>query len=158
MDDDDERLSLGEAAEGSDGADEELNLDDVPEARGDDEDNAEIAAGQKRLRDAIEIGTGLAGIGRPRAPHERVTTPYLTKYERARILGTRANQIAHNAPVMVPIEGEVDPLIIAAKELQRRVLPIVIRRRLPDGTYEDWGLEELEIEPDRNIDDRYTNV
>ena len=34
-------------------------------------------------------------------PTKRITTPYLTKYERARVLGTRALQIAMCAPVMV---------------------------------------------------------
>ena len=37
-------------------------------------------------------------------------TPYMTKYERARVLGTRALQISMNAPVMVELEGETDPL------------------------------------------------
>lgn len=36
----------------------------------------------------------------------RITTPYMTKYERARVLGTRALQIAMCAPVMVELEGE----------------------------------------------------
>uniref|UniRef100_A0A8R7TET3 DNA-directed RNA polymerases I, II, and III subunit RPABC2 n=2 Tax=Triticum urartu TaxID=4572 RepID=A0A8R7TET3_TRIUA len=40
----------------------------------------------------------------------RNTTKYMTKYERARILGTRALQISMNAPVMVELEGETDPL------------------------------------------------
>lgn len=42
----------------------------------------------------------------------------MTKYERARVLGTRALQIAMGAPVMVEIEGESDPLEIARKELK----------------------------------------
>merc|ERR1719188_911276 len=73
----------------------------------------------------------------------RKTTPYLTKYERARILGARALQISMNAPVMVELDGETDPLLIAEKELTERVVPFVIRRFLPDGTYEDWKVAEL---------------
>ncbi|CAE7553516.1 rpb6 [Symbiodinium necroappetens] len=73
----------------------------------------------------------------------RKTTPYLTKYERARILGARALQISMNAPVMVTLEGETDPLLIAEKELLQRVIPFVIRRFLPDNTYEDWKVSEL---------------
>ncbi|KAK0424214.1 hypothetical protein QR680_008550 [Steinernema hermaphroditum] len=76
---------------------------------------------------------------------ERVTTPYMTKYERARILGTRALQIAMGAPVMVELEGETDPLEIARKELKDHKIPIVIRRYLPDGSFEDWGVDELHI-------------
>ncbi|TFK56694.1 putative DNA-directed RNA polymerase subunit [Heliocybe sulcata] len=73
----------------------------------------------------------------------RVTTPYLTKYERARILGTRALQISMNAPVLVPLDGETDALQIAIKELAARKIPLVIRRYLPDGSFEDWSVSEL---------------
>jgi DNA-directed RNA polymerase I, II, and III subunit RPABC2 len=76
----------------------------------------------------------------------RTTTPYMTKYERARILGTRALQISLNAPVLVDIEGETDPLQIAMKELAQKKIPLVIRRHLPDGSYEDWGCDELIID------------
>lgn len=74
---------------------------------------------------------------------ERVTTPYLTKYERARILGTRALQISMNAPVLVPLDGETDALQIAIKELSQRKIPLIIRRYLPDGSFEDWSVSEL---------------
>lgn len=86
------------------------------------------------------------------AADKRTTTPYMTKYERARVLGTRALQIrsvepsrirkyadrAHttlsmNAPVLVDVEGETDPLQIAIKELREKKLPLVVRRYLPDG-------------------------
>ncbi|PIO25900.1 hypothetical protein AB205_0086510, partial [Aquarana catesbeiana] len=49
------------------------------------------------------------------------------------------------APVMVELEGETDPLLIAMKELKARKIPIIIRRYLPDGSYEDWGVDELII-------------
>ena len=46
-------------------------------------------------------------------PSKRITFPYMTKYERARILGTRALQISMNAPIMVELKGQTDPLEIA---------------------------------------------
>lgn len=81
---------------------------------------------------------------------KRTTTPYMSKYERARVLGTRALQIRYiilsaaaeqyrsdiismNAPVLVDLEGETDPLQIAIKELNQKKIPLVIRRYLPDG-------------------------
>ncbi|OMH84013.1 DNA-directed RNA polymerases I, II, and III subunit RPABC2 [Zancudomyces culisetae] len=79
----------------------------------------------------------------PKASKERVTTPYMTKYERARILGTRALQLSLSAPVMVELEGESDPLEIAAKELREKKIPLIIRRYLPDGSYEDWRVQDL---------------
>ncbi|KAF2837996.1 RNA polymerase Rpb6 [Patellaria atrata CBS 101060] len=74
---------------------------------------------------------------------KRITTPYMTKYERARVLGTRALQISMNAPVLVDLEGETDPLQIAIKELREKKIPLTVRRYMPDGSYEDWRCEEL---------------
>lgn len=79
--------------------------------------------------------------------NERITTKYLTKYEKARVLGARALQISKNAPVMVNLTpGEWDPLKIAEKELREKKIPFIIRRYLPNNSYEDWKLDELEIE------------
>jgi DNA-directed RNA polymerase I, II, and III subunit RPABC2 len=79
--------------------------------------------------------------------NERITTKYLTKYEKARVLGARALQISKNAPVMVNLApGEWDPLKIAEKELREKKIPFIIRRYLPNNSYEDWKLDELEIE------------
>ena len=79
---------------------------------------------------------------------QRITTKYMTKYERARVLGTRALQISMNAPVMVDIGDETDPLKIAMKELRDGKVPIIIRRYLPNHSpeapsFEDWGVNEL---------------
>eukprot|EP00913_Durusdinium_trenchii_P006828 g6419.t1 len=93
-----------------------------------------------RRASTLCIGDALLDMA---AEGPRKTTPYLTKYERARILGARALQISMNAPVMVTLEGETDPLLIAEKELIQRVIPFVIRRFLPDNTYEDWKVSEL---------------
>ena len=69
----------------------------------------------------------------------------MTKYEKARVLGVRALQISQCAPVMVELESETDPLQIAQKELAQRKLPLIVRRNMPDGTYEDWPVSELII-------------
>merc|ERR1712146_176631 len=76
----------------------------------------------------------------------RITTKYMTKYERARVLGTRALQISMNAPIMVNPEGETDPLKIATKELLAKKIPILVRRHLPDGSFEDWSIDDLIID------------
>jgi DNA-directed RNA polymerases I, II, and III subunit RPABC2 len=95
--------------------------------------------------DNIEIisGQAISASGVPK--NKRITTKYMTKYERARVLGTRALQIAMCAPIMVELEGETDPLQIAMKELKQRKIPIIIRRYLPDGSFEDWTIDELII-------------
>mmetsp|Transcript_3810 Transcript_3810/g.6284 ORF Transcript_3810/g.6284 Transcript_3810/m.6284 type:complete len:173 (+) Transcript_3810:1306-1824(+) len=91
------------------------------------------------------------GLGEAVPKEERITTPYMTKYERARVLGTRALQISMNAPVMVELEGESDPLQIALKELRQRKIPITVRRFLPDMSYEDWNVDELIIPDEQNL-------
>lgn len=71
------------------------------------------------------------------------TTPYLTKYERARLLGTRALQISMGAPVSIEVQGVGDPIVIAEMELCSGKMPLVIRRYLPNGEYEDVDVRAL---------------
>lgn len=112
-----------------------------------DQDGRIIVSSGPGLND----GAGILQVGKRALPRaipkdQRITTPFMTKYERARILGTRALQISMNAPVLVDIEGETDPLQIAMKELSAKKIPLVVRRYLPDGSYEDWSVEELIID------------
>lgn len=51
-----------------------------------------------------------------------------------------------NAPVLVPTDGETDPLAIAQKELSAKKIPLVVRRYLPDGSFEDWSVGELIVD------------
>jgi DNA-directed RNA polymerase subunit K/omega len=73
--------------------------------------------------------------------------PKLTRFEKTRVVGARALQISMGAPILVDISaGFLSPIDIALKELEAGVLPITIRRTLPDGTYQDiplkWLMEE----------------
>ncbi|KAF7684562.1 DNA-directed RNA polymerases I, II, and III subunit RPABC2 [Astathelohania contejeani] len=76
---------------------------------------------------------------------ERITSPRMTKFEKARVLGTRAQQLSMNAPPLVDIEYETDPYMIAVKELREKKIPFIIRRVLPDNTYEEWSIKEMII-------------
>ena len=79
---------------------------------------------------------------------EGTTTPFLTKYEKARIIGARALQISKNSPILISTEnlaGETDPIVIAEMELREGKIPFIIRRHLPDGSYEDWPVKELKL-------------
>ncbi|KID79550.1 DNA-directed RNA polymerases I, II, and III subunit [Metarhizium brunneum] len=109
---------------------------------GDDADNVVVSGDPSAAANAVKAGEkSLKDKKIPEA--DRTTTPYMTKYERARILGTRALQISMNAPVLVDLEGETDPLQIAIKELREKKIPLIVRRYMPDGYYEDWTCEEL---------------
>ena len=70
--------------------------------------------------------------------------PILTKYEKVRILGTRATQIALGAPSVVDTTGLTDALVIAEKELDQRKIPIVVVRHLPNGTIVEIPLADFE--------------
>ena len=76
---------------------------------------------------------------------QRRTIPFLTKYEKTRIIGKRAMQISKGSPPLVEIGDLESPIDIAKKELMERKIPFIIRRPLPDGSYEDWRVDELRI-------------
>jgi DNA-directed RNA polymerases I, II, and III subunit RPABC2 len=77
-----------------------------------------------------------------------VSLPVLTKYEKAKILGIRAVQITKGSPLYITIDhhelSKLNVLEIAEKELTARRIPFTIRRFMPDDTFEEWALNELD--------------
>jgi DNA-directed RNA polymerase I, II, and III subunit RPABC2 len=68
----------------------------------------------------------------------------LTRFERARIIGARALQVSLGAPILAEIPDSMsDPVDIALAELEGNVLPMTLRRALPDRTYQDIPLASL---------------
>ncbi|KAI4156187.1 MAG: hypothetical protein LQ341_000033 [Variospora aurantia] len=107
----------------------------------DDPENAQNRAGaingddhnddpEKGPNGVVEVGqdasaarggkkAAVVGVKKKKIPkEERTTTPYMTNM---------------NAPVLVDLEGETDPLQIAIKELKEKKIPLVVRRYMPDG-------------------------
>lgn len=85
-------------------------------------------------------------IGELETDPKHSSPPFLTVFERTKILGTRANQIADGAQPFVPVPDHVkEPLEIAKLELEQRRLPFIIKRPMPDGTFEYWRLSDLMI-------------
>jgi DNA-directed RNA polymerase I, II, and III subunit RPABC2 len=89
--------------------------------------------------------------GLPR--EKRVTTAFMTRYELARVIGTRAQQIASGAPIQVELTPDLDedPLNIAAKELKAGKIDMIIRRNLPNDRFEDWHVRELILEDEDGL-------
>jgi DNA-directed RNA polymerase I, II, and III subunit RPABC2 len=90
----------------------------------------------------------------PRSPNDveaiklsddvKIGPPKLTRFERARIVGARALQVSLGAPILVKLDiGVSDPIDIAIQELKERVLPMTVRRTLPEGTFQDIPLIDL---------------
>lgn len=152
LSDDDSRDSLGGGA----GSDE-----DEGDAGSDEEDMVRLIDGDAAKRELADLHPtivvptdaeldALALVVRDSdgqiidENHSR-TPPWMDRFERARILGTRASQLSHGAPPQIEVpEGVIDSLRIAIMELDQNQIPFVIRRPLPDGTSEYWPVHELE--------------
>lgn len=77
--------------------------------------------------------------------NERITIPRLTKYEKVRLLGTRAKQVSDGSKVFIKSNKVKTAMDIAELELEYKVIPLKIKRPLPNGRYEIWSIRELEI-------------
>ena len=74
------------------------------------------------------------------------TIPWLTKYERARVLGIRAKQLNNGADAFVQVPSSmISGYKIAIEELKAKKIPFIIRRPIPNGGTEYWRLEDLEL-------------
>lgn len=74
------------------------------------------------------------------------TLPFITKYEKTRILGERASQLNSGAKALVDIDDDIiDGYIIALKEFDEKKIPFIIKRPLPNGAVEYWKFEDLEV-------------
>ena len=74
------------------------------------------------------------------------TLPFVTRYEKARILGERAKQINAGAKPLIEISDSlIDGYLIALKEFEEKKIPFIVRRPLPNGGSEYWKLRDLEI-------------
>jgi len=76
--------------------------------------------------------------------NERITIPKLTKYERVRLLGTRSKQISDGSKIFIKSDKIENAMDIAKLELQHKVIPLKIKRPLPNGNYEIWSISELD--------------
>ena len=75
-----------------------------------------------------------------------LTVPFITRYERAKILGERASQLDTGAQPMVKVDPNViDSYLIALKEYEEKKIPFIVKRPLPNGGCEYWKLQDLEI-------------
>ena len=74
------------------------------------------------------------------------TNPIMTKYEYTRVIGQRAKQIEGGAKPFVEVEPNIiDSYIIAENELLEKKIPFIIRRPMPNGGFEYWNINDLEI-------------
>lgn len=71
---------------------------------------------------------------------------YMTKFEKTRIIGQRADQISRGATPLVNIDGLNDALAIAEKELKEYKIPLKIRRQFPNGEIKEYSVCDMEFD------------
>ena len=74
---------------------------------------------------------------------KRISLPFLTKYEKARIIGLRNQQLLSGSQALVDTRGLKSFLEIAEKELKEKKIPFIIKRNLPNDKFEYWRINEL---------------
>lgn len=84
--------------------------------------------------------------GGDKADSNHRTYPFLTNFERTKIIGLRANQISKGSVPFVAVPKHItDVRDIARLELEQKRLPFIIKRPLPNGQFEYWRLADLLI-------------
>ena len=73
---------------------------------------------------------------------DRTSLDMMTRFEKARLIAARAEQIQNGSPVLVETSNH-DAILIAEEELRAKKIPIAIRRNMPDGRVEVWKVSEL---------------
>ena len=88
----------------------------------------------------------IKGAYPPKDDTRHTTYPFLTVYEKTKILSLRAAQLARGAPPFIDVpEYLSDVYEIARSELEAKRLPYILKRPLPDGTYEYWRLADMMV-------------
>jgi len=78
--------------------------------------------------------------------NERVTKPFLTKFERAKIIGIRSEMIANGSVALITVPSHINNSYdIAKMEFEQKKIPLMIKRHLPNGNIELWRLSDLHI-------------
>ena len=75
---------------------------------------------------------------------KKKTVPFLNKFEKARLLGVRIQQLSAGAQPKINTEGLNSIVEVVNEELIQRKIPLIIKRNLPNGESEEWKLEEFE--------------
>lgn len=82
--------------------------------------------------------------GKQDSAHKSV--PYLTIFEKTKIIGFRSNQLAQGARPFITVPPHITNVTdIARLELEQRKLPFIVKRPMPDGTFEYWRLQDFLI-------------
>ncbi len=121
------------------GGDDDLFQDDAI-----NDDDEIIADDQTQVVDPHMKVMSYSQIVNHIAKTPKKTLPFLTKYEKTRIIGVRIEQLSRGAKPNVNTKGMTSIQEIAEEELRQRKTPFIVMRPLPNGKFEYWKIEEFE--------------
>ena len=74
----------------------------------------------------------------------RVTKPFMTRFEKAKIIGVRSEMLANGAPALISVPKEITSTYkIAEMEYKEKKIHLIIKRKLPNNTFEYWKMDDL---------------
>lgn len=78
--------------------------------------------------------------------NNNITSNKMTKYERTKILGLRAQMLASGAKPLINVEKHIDDVLDIAKlELKQKKIPFIIKRKISNN-YEYWKIDDMIID------------
>jgi DNA-directed RNA polymerase I, II, and III subunit RPABC2 len=123
---------------GADNEDDDIfNDDDINDDEVMNEEESKILDPHMKVMSYSQITNHIAKT-------TKKTFPFLTKYEKTRIIGVRIEQLSRGAKPNVNTKGMTSIREIAEEELRQRKTPFIIMRPLPNGQFEYWKMEEFE--------------
>ena len=123
-------------------ADEDYDINDY-ELDEDDENVIDFDENEEKNEDESEF-IGYNEIIDKNKNVKKKTVPFLNKFEKARLLGVRIQQLSAGAQPKISTDGFETIQDIVEEELRQRKIPLIIKRNLPNGDSEEWKLEEFE--------------
>ena len=117
------------------------NFEEDTLTENDEEEGSQLAL---RLKKDSDIISSVESFYSNYYNNDKTTMPYMSKFEKAKLLGVRAEMIASGDKPMVDVPKNISTAYdIALLELEKNKIPLIIRRTLPNGKYEDWRIEEM---------------
>ena len=124
----------------------EEDPDDENDEVNDDENEDEIYEDKNSVENNIKIISSIENTYSDYYNKQKVTKSFMTKFEKAKILGVRADMLANGANAMIAVPKYVDNCYeIAKMELKEGKIPLLVRRFLPNNNIEDWRVTDLII-------------
>lgn len=142
---------VGEDEEAEEDVEGELEIEEDDLIEGDEEEDEEISSEEQAMTVAQQLlmkkkqaVLSQADVYRKYYTQKKTTSPYITKFEKAKLLSVRAQAIEKGATPFVPIDDvDEDPYSIAKREYEARRIPYFITRVLPNQEKEFWRLSDF---------------